>query len=465
MPLSSPDWHRRLSLAAGLLLAAAGRAAPAAGPDPAPVLALDPGDRLLVLAPHPDDESIACGGLIQQAAARGIPVRVLFFTYGDNNQWSFALYRKHPVLKPERVEAMGRVRRGEALEAARRLGLGPNALVFLGYPDFGTLRIWNAHWGAAPPFRSMLTRTNAVPYPDAFRPGAAYTGDNILADLKAVLRDTRPTKVFLPHPADHNPDHRALFLFACVALWDLDDPLRPALFPYLVHYPAWPQPKRLAADVPFEPPAPLRATVAWTRLPLDSAQVSNKLSAIQAHASQFRYSGDYLASFVRSLEWFGAYPPIRLRAADAAPNTAGLDEQAEAPPEQLAPDERDDFTGVEWRAIRREDNTLVLAITLSRPLIQAVELAVSLCGYRRDRPFAAMPKLRIGVGRLACRLADQDRRLDGRLVAAERHGNTVTLRVPLEIAGNPDRLLLSARTTRAEVPLDCTPWRVVLLRE
>ena len=35
-----------------------------------------PSDRILVLAPHPDDESIACAGVIQQAIKRDIPVRV-----------------------------------------------------------------------------------------------------------------------------------------------------------------------------------------------------------------------------------------------------------------------------------------------------------------------------------------------------------------------------------------------------
>ena len=44
-------------------------------------------DRLLILAPHPDDESLATGGLIQRAVKAGAKVRVLFATDGDNNPW------------------------------------------------------------------------------------------------------------------------------------------------------------------------------------------------------------------------------------------------------------------------------------------------------------------------------------------------------------------------------------------
>ena len=44
-------------------------------------------DRVLVLAVHPDDESLCAGGLIQHALAHGAKVRVVFITDGDNNPW------------------------------------------------------------------------------------------------------------------------------------------------------------------------------------------------------------------------------------------------------------------------------------------------------------------------------------------------------------------------------------------
>ena len=47
--------------------------------------------RVLVLAPHPDDETFGAGGLIQQAVTAGAALRVVFATDGENNgmQWTF----------------------------------------------------------------------------------------------------------------------------------------------------------------------------------------------------------------------------------------------------------------------------------------------------------------------------------------------------------------------------------------
>jgi LmbE family N-acetylglucosaminyl deacetylase len=43
---------------------------------------------LLVLAPHPDDEALGTGGLLQAAALLGVPVRVVFATNGERNPWA-----------------------------------------------------------------------------------------------------------------------------------------------------------------------------------------------------------------------------------------------------------------------------------------------------------------------------------------------------------------------------------------
>ena len=48
---------------------------------------LHAGTRLLVVAPHPDDESIATGELIQQVRQVGGQVDILLLTHGDNNPW------------------------------------------------------------------------------------------------------------------------------------------------------------------------------------------------------------------------------------------------------------------------------------------------------------------------------------------------------------------------------------------
>src|SRR6476660_10649630 len=102
-------------------------------------LDLAPTDRLLVLAPHPDDEVLGCGGLLQRAVSLHLPVEVAFLTYGDSNEGSFLAYRLHPVLRSSAVEKMGELRRREALAADALLGVPADRLTFLGYPDLGTL--------------------------------------------------------------------------------------------------------------------------------------------------------------------------------------------------------------------------------------------------------------------------------------------------------------------------------------
>ena len=45
-------------------------------------------DRLLMLAPHPDDEALAAGGLLQRAIGADAEVRILYVTSGENNPWA-----------------------------------------------------------------------------------------------------------------------------------------------------------------------------------------------------------------------------------------------------------------------------------------------------------------------------------------------------------------------------------------
>ena len=49
-------------------------------------------DRILILAPHPDDEAVGCAGIIQEAVAAGADMHVLCLTNGDNNEFAFIVY-------------------------------------------------------------------------------------------------------------------------------------------------------------------------------------------------------------------------------------------------------------------------------------------------------------------------------------------------------------------------------------
>ena len=433
-----------------------------------PVLHLSPQDRVLVLSVHPDDEVIGCGGIIQSAVAQGLPVRVVFLTYGDNNEWSFMVYRKHPVLMPRAVRSMGEVRHDEAVASAKLLGLSANQLTFLGYPDFGTLHIWESNWDKRPPYHSMLTRVSAVPYANAFRPKAPYKGEEILKDLSTIVREFRPTKIFVSHPADHNGDHRALYLFTRVALWDLEKKLtpRPELYPYLVHFRNWPLPHGDHPVQPLEPPDEIDEQINWEVLPLSTTQVYRNRAALKAQPTQYNSSKNYLTSFLRANELFGDFSVVALSATTNRPpplSGSMRPKRSVEPPEGLTAAERAAFIGLHQRFVRLDDDDLIMSIGLSRPLGEGVEASIYLFGYRDDRPFGEMPKLHVKLGESGQAIFDQGQRLKRENLEVVREPNEITVRVGLSVLGHPQRVFCSASSYLGDVPLDWISWRVLEL--
>lgn len=84
------------------------------------------GGRALILAPHPDDESLGCGGLIAEACAQGEPPILVILTDGAGSHPNSASY------PPERLRT---VREAETLAAVACLGLTEERVIFLRTPD------------------------------------------------------------------------------------------------------------------------------------------------------------------------------------------------------------------------------------------------------------------------------------------------------------------------------------------
>jgi LmbE family N-acetylglucosaminyl deacetylase len=117
--------------------------------------------KVLVLAPHPDDEAIGCGGTICLHRARGHSVSVVFLSSGEG-----ALKRL------PRNEAWA-VREAEARAACAVLDA--ELVSFLRQPDW-------------------------------------FVGDNLDAAVDAltpVVQEHRPDLMYLPHPLEWHPDHQA----------------------------------------------------------------------------------------------------------------------------------------------------------------------------------------------------------------------------------------------------------------
>lgn len=82
----------------------------------------------LILAPHPDDESLGCGGLIAQCCAADKPPHVVILTDGCQS---------HPNSQTHPPERLRHLREQEAREALLLLGLPHGRTWFLGHMDTG----------------------------------------------------------------------------------------------------------------------------------------------------------------------------------------------------------------------------------------------------------------------------------------------------------------------------------------
>ncbi|MCX6644842.1 MAG: PIG-L family deacetylase [bacterium] len=427
-----------------------------------PVTGFSQDDRILILAPHPDDEVLGCGGVIQTALSMNIPVHVVFLTYGDANEWSFMVYRDLPVLTAAGAKAMGMVRHDEAVAADTSLGLNQNDLTFLGFPDAGTLQIFTSHWLLESPYRSILTKAEVVPYQDAYRPGTPYKGEEILADLENIIRDFHPTKIFVSHPADTHPDHQAFYLFTRVALWELGLDPEPEIITYLVHSSRWPVPHGYYPAYPLSPPDVEFGPATWSMLSLDQAAISNKFSAIQLHRTQYEGNRHYLVSFIRTNELFMNFPDLSLAPAAPAANVHDLPTDSGGNvPDQFAPVESSRSVGIEQRSMQLVADGILFHFRFSHPIGSNVWVSVYALGYKNGTPFSNMPKIHVRFGASSQSVFNQGTELPIDSIEVSRDGRDITLKIPLQLLGNPDMVCTGAESYFGDIPLDRKSWRVL----
>lgn len=115
---------------------------------------------ILVIAPHPDDETIGCGGTLRLHANEGAHIEAVWLTSGELGLKNLPAHRARQI------------REAEAKRAGKILGLAETT--FLGYPD------WHV----------------------------AEKSQAIQRDLIPILRRLHPDKIYFPHPGDAHPDHQ-----------------------------------------------------------------------------------------------------------------------------------------------------------------------------------------------------------------------------------------------------------------
>jgi LmbE family N-acetylglucosaminyl deacetylase len=217
---------------------------------------------LVVVAPHPDDESLGCGGLIAAVRARSIPVRIVVLSDGaasHPNSRTFPSWRLR-ALREEEVKA-----------AAAELGVADEHVQCLRLPD------------------------GSVPMSG---PDAALAVDAIVAAAKGIGANL----MMVTWDLDPHADHKAAFLLARLACQQLPD-LR------LYAYPIWALNLRGEEPVSAVLPQGFRLAIA--------NELAAKRRAIACHRSQitrlidddpqaFMLTPEQLALFDRGFEIFVA---------------------------------------------------------------------------------------------------------------------------------------------------------------
>lgn len=148
----------------------------------------------IIIAPHQDDETLACGGIIARKRSEGLPVHVIFITDGS------ASHPSHPRFDRPAIAAL---RSSEALKALHYLGVERSAVHFLNEPD-GTL--------------NTITRSDR---------------ESLVSRLAALFTAIVPAEVFLPCNPDGSSEHDATFGFVADAI------ARTGQQPVVWQYPVW----------------------------------------------------------------------------------------------------------------------------------------------------------------------------------------------------------------------------------
>ena len=255
-------------------------------------------DRVLVVAPHPDDETLCCSGLLRRAAQLNIPARVMFVTNGDGSRTA-QLFKtvREPLARDNDLFSLAQHRQVEALGALKELGLTQGDADFLGFPDGGLTTLLSG----ARNYYSPTTRRNHVAYPRAYAPGAHYDGATLLDVTARLFDEWKPTRVFTSHPLDTHADHAATFRLCQRVLQRAHSPAK--LQSCLVHYGVWPVPNGLHLDANIAPPAALLGR-SWQTLALSEIEIQAKLAALERYDSQLVSLPRYLRAFVRRNELY-----------------------------------------------------------------------------------------------------------------------------------------------------------------
>ena len=267
---------------------------------------IDSHTTLLVVSPHPDDETLCCAGVIRRVVAAGGHASIVWLTSGDGSELDMLLIERALRVHPQKMRDLAGKRMDEARAAAADLGVPTRQQFFLGYPDGGLLTLVTDHFTM--PYYSKFTGGVTVPYANTVAAGHPYTGESLERDFARVLDLVRPTLVLAPSPQDAHPDHRAAGIVTMQVLSRRHE-LTAARF-WIVHGGhRWPSPRGLRMKLPLAVP-PRGRGLELAAFDLDPLEEEDKLEAVRAYHTQMRVMSSFLLSFVRTNELYSSLPVV-----------------------------------------------------------------------------------------------------------------------------------------------------------
>ncbi len=197
---------------------------------------------VLVVVPHPDDETLGAGGSIRKHIIGGDTVYVVFVTLGEKCYYAHGL-------GPIPFDFVASLRREEALEAMRILGVPAGNIYFLGFPDMEVM----------------------------------YRIDELVGVFRRLIASLKPNIIYCPHIEDGHRDHRAtcIALKQALSIMDLENVL-------VRYYMIWGETPEGA-----------------TACELSEDIVSVKRKALMAYSSQIKLLGEeFFIRFASKHEYF-----------------------------------------------------------------------------------------------------------------------------------------------------------------
>ncbi|MDI9623795.1 MAG: PIG-L family deacetylase [Methanothermobacter sp.] len=252
-----------------------------------PPLYIKESDRVMIIAPHPDDEAISSAGIIRYCTSHNIPVKVVIITNGGFN----LAWQRH----------------SESLKAMKQLGLVYN-ITFLDYPQ-GLIHLLTQNWDK--PYVDSNGISHSI-NKFSHNLNAPYTGESLAKQLEDVIYDFKPTIIIYPDSNDIHEDHWVTSGFVEYAMTKLN--YNCTTLGYIVHTPSntWPTPHFYFPDSYLTPPSYLSKSENWVEFRLTGKSEELKASAIKSYKSQLKRGSYYLLSFVKKNELFSVQRPINV---------------------------------------------------------------------------------------------------------------------------------------------------------